>query len=174
MKALTDRYFDINLHKFWEDAETNQFTFPLWNLSGQMVGYQKYNPNTDNKKTNDPKEGRYYTFQYKNNIAVWGMESWKLSNTLFLSEGVFDAARLSYYKQSSLALLSSDISKSTKSWLKLVRKFRKVVVICDNDENLAGNKLAKYGHLHYKVESGNDLGDASDDEVAYIIEEYGK
>ncbi len=59
---LADRYFDTNLHPAWFDRAGEVVTFPMWNLSGELVGYQTYRPNGDKKKFNNPHEGRYYTY----------------------------------------------------------------------------------------------------------------
>lgn len=69
-------------------------TFPMYNLSGKLVGYQKVNPDGLKKKFNDPELSKYYSWRNKDEIAVVGMESWNYSPVLFVVEGVFDMARL--------------------------------------------------------------------------------
>mgnify|MGYP003413969690 CR=1 FL=1 len=46
---LKSRYLNTNLHRTWLDENNYLATFPLWNLSNQLVGYQKYNPKGDKK-----------------------------------------------------------------------------------------------------------------------------
>ena len=169
LQNLRSRYFDMNLHTAWVDENEGVATFPLWNLSGQLVGYQQYRPSATKKKDNHPKMSRYFTYRKNKVVGVWGLESWNLSNTLFVTEGTFDACRLTSSGFSAVALLSNDIDASTRKWIFAVKKHRPVVSICDNDA--AGLRLAKHGHLSHVVESG-DLGDASDEYVANLIKEY--
>lgn len=134
-----------------------------------MVGFQRYYPYGDKKVFNNPSVGKYYNYRGSSDVAVWGLESWNLSNTLFLTEGVFDAARLTWHGMSALAVLSNDPDKSTTRWLWTVRKIRPVVAVCDNDK--AGLKLAKYGTFSEIVE-GHDLGDASEEYVKKLVEKW--
>lgn len=169
LQHLHSRYFDTRLHTHWVDEEEGVATFPLWNLSGQLVGYQQYRPSATKKKDNHPKMSRYFTWRKNKVVGVWGLESWNLSNTLFVTEGTFDACRLTSLGYSAIATLSNDVDDSLKRWLWTVRKYRRVVTVCDNDA--AGRRLTKYGHVSHVVESG-DLGDASDEYVANLVKEY--
>lgn len=169
LQHLHSRYFDTKLHTYWVDEEEGVATFPLWNLSGKMVGFQQYRPAADKQMDNHPRDSRYFTYRKDRVVGVWGLESWSLSNTLFVTEGIFDACRLTYLGYSAVATLSNDVDDSLKRWLWTVRKSRPVVAVCDNDA--AGRRLAKYGHLSHVVESG-DLGDASDEYVANLLKKY--
>jgi len=170
LQHLDSRYLNTNLHRVWVDEAQGVATFPLWNLSGQFVGYQQYRPNADKQVKNNPRQGRYFTRVKDARVGVWGLESWRLSNTLFITEGVFDAARITYTGRfAAIALLSYDVSHTTRTWLWTVRRTRKVVAICDNDSS--GLKLAKYGHVAHVVNSG-DLGDASEQYVSCLIKNY--
>jgi hypothetical protein len=169
LEHLKSRHLDYNLHTVWLSEQELIATFPLWNLSGQMVGYQQYRPDKDKRPNNNPKHGRYFTKLKDGKVGLWGMESWNLSNTLFLTEGVFDAARLTEYKVSALAVLSSDVSESTKRWLWCVRQTRKVVCVCDNDS--AGYKLQKLGHT-FVIAEGKDIAESSDTFVQAILHKY--
>lgn len=169
LNHLHSRYFNTDLHTHWTDEEEGVATFPLWNLSGQLVGYQQYRPSANKQKDNHPKMSRYFTYRKNKVVGVWGLESWKLSDTLFVTEGTFDACRLTYLGYSAIATLSNDVDDSLKRWLWAVRKSRPVVAICDNDA--AGRRLAKYGHTSHVVES-SDLGDSSEDYVRQVIKEY--
>lgn len=169
LQHLHSRYFDTKLHTHWVDEDEGVATFPLWNLSGQLVGYQQYRPSANKQKDNHPKMSRYFTYRKNKVVGVWGLESWKLSNVLFVTEGTFDACRLTHLGYSAIATLSNDVDDSLKRWLWTVRKFRPIVTVCDNDA--AGRRLAKYGHTSHVVESG-DLGDASDEYVANLVKEY--
>ena len=177
---LLSRHVDLELHRVWYDDTDRVAVFPLWNLSGQFVGYQAYRPEASKVQKNDEK-GKYYTYRgeklfpkHCKTVAVWGLESWYLSTTLFVTEGVFDAARLTELGVSAVALLSNDPSKSTRNWLYAVRQQRHVVAVCDPGG--AGGKLAKVGHeAHVMNVPGlpdGDLGDAPDSYVQALLNEY--
>lgn len=169
LQHLHSRRLDTSLHRVWVDENEGVATFPLWNLSGQMIGYQQYRPCANKQKANHPKMSRYFTYRKNKTVGVWGLESWKLSNTLFVTEGVFDACRLTSLGYAAVATLSNDVDDSLKRWLWTVKKSRWVVAVCDNDS--AGRRLAKYGHLSHIVESG-DLGSASDEYVRNLVKNY--
>jgi len=105
---------------------------------------------------------------------VWGLEAWRLSTTLFVTEGIFDAARLTEQGMSAVAVLSNDPSTSTKNWLMCVRQMRPVVAVCDPGP--AGRKLAKVGHFAHTVNvpgmPDGDLGDAPLSYVDSLINSY--
>jgi DNA primase len=155
----------MNLHTVWVDDEERVAVFPLWNLSGQMVGYQQYRPDAGKEKKNNPKEGRYFTLRKQPTVAVWGLESFHLrSDVLFVTEGVFDAARLTEHGLPAVAALGNDPSMDVFSWLHSLG--RKVVVVHDNDK--AGLRLARFGHV--SVTTGEkDLGESSDEEVELLL-----
>lgn len=175
-----ERHVNTDLHKVWICDEERVAYFPLYNLSGQMAGCQAYRPDADKVQKNDEK-GRYYTYRGKKllpnhskTVTVWGLESWYLSTTLFVFEGIFDAARVTELGASAIAVLSNDPSTSTKNWLYCVRQTRPVVSVCDPGK--AGRKLAKVGHYSHTVNlPGNpdgDLGDASPEYVRKLVEQY--
>jgi hypothetical protein len=168
---LHSRYLDTRLHRVWLDNANCVATFPLWNLSSQLVGYQQYRPRASKERKNDPRLGRYFTKIKDGKVGMWGLESFHYSNTLFLTEGIFDAARLSYLGYAAVALLSHDVSVSTASWLNIVRASRRVVAVCDS--GIAGRRLSKYGTDYFVVEGCADLGEASDDYVRQVVKEYG-
>lgn len=180
LQHIHDRHVDTDLHFVWVDESERVAKFPLWNLSGQMVGYQAYRPDADKVQKNDQK-GRYYTYRgeklvhkHSKSVTVWGLESWRLSTTLFVTEGIFDAARLTELGMSAVAVLSNDPSTSTKNWLLCVRQMRPVVAVCDPGR--AGHKLAKVGHFAHTVNvpglPDGDLGDAPQDYVMALAKAY--
>lgn len=177
---LKIRNYDTTLHRAWLDEDNAVATFPLWNLNGQLCGYQAYRPDADKVKKNDEK-GRYYTYRGDKlfrkqckSVAIWGLESWHLSNVLFVTEGVFDAARLTNIGISAVALLSNNPDSITKNWLYCVRQMRPVVAVCDPGS--AGRKLAKVGHSAHVVnipgQPDADLGDAPKEYVDNMIKTY--
>lgn len=167
---LKSRYFNFQNHHIWIDDSNNMAIFPLWNLSGQLVGYQQYRPLLPKEPNNSPIDGRYYTYRNKDHIGVWGLESWNMSRTLFITEGIFDACRLTNHNISAIALLSNNPNDTTKKWLWSIRKFRPVFAICDNGPS--GKKLVDLSHKSYTMSNTKDLGDSTEDFVFEIIEKY--
>jgi hypothetical protein len=170
LENLKSRHFDMNVHTVWIDEDEGVATYPLWNLTGQMVGFQQYRPAATKKKDNHPRESRYFSWRKDKVVGVWGLESWNFSDTLFITEGVFDAARLTARGYSAVATLSNDVDPSLAKWLWLVGKTRSVVAVCDNDA--AGRKLAKAANRYHIMTEGKDLGDASDEYVTNFLREY--
>ena len=76
---LLDRHLDLDLHRPIIDEAAGVATFYLWNLSGQLVGYQAYRPAGEKKAQNNPKLGKYFTYKKQPTQAVWGVESLDLS-----------------------------------------------------------------------------------------------
>ena len=165
---LVDRHIDFNTHKVWVDIKEDIATFPITNLTGQLLGYQQYRRSAGKEKSNSPKEGRYFTYTKKESRGVWGLESWDFSNTLFLTEGIFDAARLTELGYSAISVLSND-PKFLSSWLYIIKANRPIVSICDAGS--AGRKLAKFGHTYHIMPDEYDLGDAPNDYVRQLIDD---
>lgn len=158
----------MNLHRPVLDESEGVATFYLYNLSGQLVGYHQYRPTADKTRHNHPKDGRYFTYRKQPTITLWGVESLYLTpKLLFLTEGVFDAARITERGFSAVAVLSNDPARELKNWLACLN--RKVIAVCDNDE--AGKKLAKFGTVAAFTEE-KDLGDSSDEFVTNFIARY--
>lgn len=168
IQHLHNRHINFDIHRVWLDNEEYMATFPLLNLSGQLVGYQQYRPLANKEKKNNPKEGRYFTYTKKDTRGVWGLESWKFSKTLFITEGIFDACRLTDKGYSAIATMSND-PKHLLNLFYIISQDRPIVAICDNDS--AGKKLAKYGTSSIIVEDG-DLGDASEKYVNELLLQY--
>ena len=158
-----------SLYTWWEHSSEYLAQFALWNLSGQMVGYYNYRPNGDKHLPNDAWNGKYFTrFQF-GLVGVWGMETWKFSNTLFVTEGLFDAARLSSHGVSAVATMSNN-PKHLTGLFKLFRSFRPVVAVCDGDS--AGKLLSKFGHVSYTMSDDHDVNSASEEEVQYVLNTF--
>ncbi len=166
---LQQRHLNLELHRPILDEDLNIATFICWNLSGQLVGYQQYNPNGNKKIFNNKLEGKYYTYRKLPTVSVWGLESLHISSgPIFLTEGIFDAARLTNLGYSALATMSNDPPKDYKNWLHLLR--RPIVAVCDNDA--AGRKLAKFGNFVEIVPEGKDLSDAPESYVRFLVNKY--
>ena len=166
---LRQRNLNLELHRPILDYEHNVCTFYCWNLSGQVVGYQQYNPLGDKKIFNSKLEGKYYTYRKLPTVVVWGVESlYQSDGVVYLTEGIFDACRMTNLGQSALAMMANNPPKDYKNWLKMLN--RPTVAVCDND--VAGMKLAKFGDYVEVVPKGKDLGDAPDDYVEYLLNKY--
>lgn len=159
---LKTRKFDSEIHKVWIDEPNSIATFPLYNLSGTLKGYQQYRPKVFDKKSNDPRKSRYYTYR-KGGFSVWGLESFHFTNQLFVLEGIFDACRLTNEGYSAIAILSSGMDKSVINFLNIVSKTREVITISDGD--IGGSRLKKRQFKNIDMPEGHDL--ASVDECFF-------
>lgn len=175
-KHLMGRGVDPTKTRVIIDEETEDSYFFLYNLSGQMVGYQKYNPNyvkTGQSNLDDPRMAKYFTWvsdeEKGKKIAVWGLESLDVMKHeyVFITEGIFDAARIQEAGYPALAVLCNNPSDSLKSWLMTLPQ--KKIVIYDNDK--AGRKLMKAGDFAYTVPSGKDANDLTPEEAKLFIQD---
>lgn len=165
---LSQRHLDFYVHpSVMIDEDERVATFFLYNLSGKIVGYQHYRPDASKERHNHPKEGRYYTYRNKGEVAVFGLETLSFhQDVLFVVEGIFDATRLTKYQVPCIATLSNDPNRDLRNWI--LSLGRKIVAVCDSGK--AGKKLAKVGDMVYTVPEG-DLGDAPEEYVLSLIEE---
>ena len=74
---------------YWQDTSNQLITFPLWTITGQLVGYQQYDWRSNKLRNNNPK-GRYWTYRRKDVLTAWGLEYFNLSeiNELYVCEGI--------------------------------------------------------------------------------------
>lgn len=169
---LKHRKMNVYLHRPFLNVDTA--TFLLYNLSGQIVGYQTYNPTKNKTRKNDPRDGKYYTYRTKPHIAIWGLESLyfvERTGCVFLTEGLFDAARLTWEGLPAFALLSNNPNKDTRNFLKLL-PYNKVSV---PDAGRSGKYFKRLGNKVEMLPEGvDDLGDAPDDFVLYLKRKYTK
>jgi hypothetical protein len=151
----------------------------LYNLSGQLIGFQQYNPN----KPKDHYKGefgrdvvKYYTYVSKQgtgkdaHIAVWGLQNIDLDRDkeIWITEGIFDATKLVNAGLPALAALTSTPSKQLKQWFQLTGK--KIIAILDSDD--AGSKLKSAAHVSYVTPKPyKDLGEMSQEEVNSFVKD---
>lgn len=173
LSHLKERGIDVTKTRPIIDEETQDVFFFLYNLSGQLVGYQKYNPNyekTGQNKLTDPKLAKYFTWvteegNVKKN-AVWGLESIKLTDKfMFITEGIFDAARIHEAGYPSISVLGNNPSPGIKSWLNTLPQ--KKIVIADND--IPGRRLKLLGDYSFNTEVGKDINDLSVEEAKIFL-----
>ena len=161
---LKERGIDPDKTKVIIDEESGDSFFFLYNLSGQIVGYQKYNSKYPKVGQNKLDTGmtKYYNWVTSEDkskmIAVWGLETYKITDKyLFITEGNFDIARAHEAGYSGIAVLCNDPSLQVSYWLKTLPQIK--IVIYDNDK--AGQKLKKLGDYSFSTQSGKDLNDLS-------------
>ena len=165
---LTARHVNVELHRPFIDETEGIVTFLLFNLSGQIVGTQQYRPSASKERKNDPRTGRYFTRKSSRTLAVFGLESLHLNpNVLFVTEGIFDAVRLTSVGMPAIAALSNNPTSDLLNFLHCLN--RTIVVVCDCDT--AGRALAKFGDVVITLKE-KDLGDASQDTVDALVRRF--
>lgn len=153
---LRNRWFNPALYRgVWIEPDVS-VTVAMWNFSGQMVGYQKYEPGAPRLHTNQPGT-RYFTWFGENKIGVWGLETvdWR-GGDLFLTEGIFNASRLHWHGLQAVAVISNN-PKHLRGWMSLLPHRR--IAALDGDP--AGIKLAKHAHQSVQMPPGEDVGSLS-------------
>lgn len=171
---LKKRGIDVNKTRVLIDEKTDDVYFFLYNFSGQMVGYQKYNPHykkVGQNNLDDPRLTKYFNWVseegYGRKIAAWGIESLKFTDKyIFVTEGIFDIARIHECGYPGIAALCNNPSDSFKSWLATLPQ--KKIVIYDNDK--AGKKLIPLGDYAFSVDGHKDINDLSVDEAKIFID----
>lgn len=167
---LANRNMDVSLYSgVWFGDEV--VVFGLWNLMGQLVGYQQYRPYAPKTQSNDPRLGRYYTLCSKQGgrgiVTAWGLETVKPDKPVLLCEGIFDACRLHKVGIPALAVLGSD-PVHLEEWLNLFAQ--PLVSVVQGDA--AGKKLAKYGGTGVLLPPGHDVGSLSDEDFYRIFNRF--
>lgn len=168
VRHLEERHLDLALHRPALDHVESTATFFLWNLSGQMVGFQQYRPGANKMVHGDARLARYFSCVGRHTVAAWGLESLDLTpGVVFITEGIFDAARLTRRGVSALAVLSNDPNTDVKNWLRCLP--RRVIAVCDNDA--AGRRLARCGDVAVST-PGKDLGESPEEFVSDLIRRF--
>lgn len=133
---LLQRGLDLrNYSSVYVSEEEYSATFLLWNLSGQLVGYQEYRPLGSKKEKKDLSKMKYRTQVGQGfHQPVWGLESiLPTTKQIFLVEGIFDAAKLHQAGVSALAIFSSGSSRQLAQFLNLLPY--RLISILDNDDS---------------------------------------
>jgi hypothetical protein len=152
---LRSRWFDPSRYSgVWIEPERS-LTVAIWNFSGQMVGYQKYEPAAPRLHKNQVNT-RYHSWFGENKIGVWGLETVQPGGKLFITEGIFDCCRLHWHGLQAVAVIAND-PKHLRNWLSLLP--HRVIAVCDGDA--AGRKLAKYADQVVHMPAGQDVGSVS-------------
>ena len=160
-KHLEDRGFPTDA-KIFIDTEGDIAYFPLYNLSGKLVGYQKYNPKGTKGKRGPSEDPKYKNIVTKENpekgvsyTALYGLETLDKRPFVFVVEGVFDAAKLMQLKLPVVAVLANDPKKLRNFFFVLQKK-----VIAWIDRDKAGRKLRNLADYFIETpEPYKDLGE---------------
>ncbi len=135
---LKERGMNPKLYSYSKSYSASCVTFFLYNLTGQIVGYHQYRPLKTEKKVNNSKTGRYFTFLPKKTNGLFGIELLDYSKkNLYIVEGVFKAANLHRLGYNAIAVLTSSPAHHT-AFLKVLKQTFNVIAIGDND---GGGKL---------------------------------
>lgn len=173
---MQDRNFNVKLYsQVWIDESNKRVTFPLWNLSGQLIGYQQYAPNKKRVSGGKNKEEqKYFTYVTKIDrrveLAVWGLETLNPKlRTIYLVEGIFKACRLHNYGLNSLALLGNN-PLHLKTWLHTLGY--KLIALCDGD--IAGQELTKFGDESLSLCKNQYLDDFTEYDLYLLLNQLGE
>ena len=164
VQHLKDRHLNTSIYTGLCVGESVT-VFPLWNLSGQMVGYQQYRPNGSKCERRNPKLGKYFTRISKSALTAWGLDSLDQSDRrIYLLEGVFKACRFHNLGMNALATLSNNPVHLT-GWLRSLGY--ELYSVCDGD--VAGSKLMKYGDKGIELPNGAYVDDMTPSEFAKFV-----
>lgn len=166
---LESRFMSIDIHRPYIDEENQLAYFWIYNVTGQLVGYQRYNPTGDkNYKTGNPK---YHTYGALNTLRVWGLETVKKDDSvIFATEGIFDVCRLTRHGLSGIATMTNSPTSDFLNWKYMMN--RKFVLISDND--VAGKLLQKcFSYVEVVPNGYKDLGECPEEYVTYLRSKYG-
>jgi DNA primase len=158
---------DPSLYRYSKCYKTNKVTFLLYNLSGQIVGYQHYRPLVEEKGVkNNPKLGRYFTKLPRATIGVFGLECLNPNDSrVFIVEGIFKAGVLHRLGYNAIAVLGAD-PKPLQGWFKALRGRYTLYAIGDADE--AGKRLVEI--VGNGFQSPKDLDEMTDEDIMELIE----
>lgn len=177
IEHLKERHLDISLYSSIEIVEElEQAYFYLYNLSGQIVGFQCYSPLKPKRLKAEDIYRRYYTYitkEYKSiKATAFGLEilDLKKDKVIFLVEGVFDAVRLHKLGFQALALLGSDALRLREQLLLLGCT---LIPVCEGDE--AGQKLQKLATSKEVIflPEGEDVSSLEHKELVAIFKKFG-
>ncbi len=161
------------------DTEENLAYFTLFNLSGKLVGYMRYNPVGYKARGKWRKETtllKYKTVVTKENdernishLALYGLHTLDERPFVFVVEGIFDAVKLETLKLPVIATLTND-PKKLKNFFFILSQTKDIIAWLDRD--VSGKKLRKIAkHVIVTPEPYGDLGDMPNEEVKGAVGE---
>ena len=136
--------FDQDEGVAWVDYEGEVVTFPLWNLSGQLVGYQKYSWDKPKSNKVNPIDQKYFTRLPKGTLGFYGLDLLPLGylGPIYLVEGIWEALVGWFFGIPCIAILGvvkKGVDSSKLTWLNTLPN--EIIPLCQNDD--AGRCLAK-------------------------------
>lgn len=121
------------------DEENRVATFYLYNLTGQIAGYQQYRPEGTKANNNDPRDGKYFTRAGFQKNVVFGLEFLNPDDPrMFVTEGIFKAAVLHRLGYNAIAVLGGT-PKPLRPWFFAMEGNFRMIGIGDPDAT--GQKL---------------------------------
>jgi hypothetical protein len=138
--------------------------FPLFSPIGVFIGHQRY---FWRKGKNRGNIGRYLTTildPYKQ-VACYGWDNCRGFGPLFVTEGIFDAIRVSNCWVDCVACLCNNPSKQLKWLLKQIAGNRRLIALTDRDN--AGEKLGGWCDESYLPAHGYDDYNAMSHDVCF-------
>lgn len=149
VQNLIERGMDPYRRDIIIDKETNNATFLIYNLHGQLIGYQRYNPLGDKKHFFDEDDiVKYFTWIGNDSVkgkklACWGLDSIKPSTKiLYITEGIFDANMVQKTGRACVALMTGTPSPQMVQFLNLL-PYKKIAIM-DNDEGGSKSHFSKF------------------------------
>jgi hypothetical protein len=173
MEHLKSRRLSHKLYSgMWLDEEENVATFGMWNLSGQLVGFQQYRPLADKGHRPKPSDMRYFNIAGKvdkcSKLLAFGVELLdQKQRVLFLAEGVFDVVPLHNRNVNALATMANN-PKHLASWLRTLGYY--LVALCEGDS--AGQKLANVADESVYLPEGKDPAEMSEEWFDELVKKY--
>jgi hypothetical protein len=148
-----------------DDIDMSSVTFYLHNLSGQLVGYQRYTPAFTKCKSNNPAMSRYYLFCRTGVTAVFGLEQLDPSKPdLFLTEGIIKAAVLHRLGYNAISVMTC-APKPMVEWIRLMRTQYNIFAIGDGDRG--GRLLVDI--VGTGIQTDIDLDEMPDEDIISMI-----
>lgn len=171
-QELLNRGLDPDKINVIIDEDSQVATFLLYNMSGQIVGYQTYRPGRPKVGQGiSPEMAKYFTHVTSagrsKKIAVWGIEHVNPEDSrLYVAEGIFDAIKIVNTGRSAIAILTRN-PKFVKDWFQILNM--QIVGMLDNDEPSRSDVkrgLWEYvDEVHFTPDPYGDLGDMPQQEV---------
>lgn len=155
------------------DEENNTATFMLFNLSGQMVGYQQYRPdrpkNTSGGRAGgyNPYEMRYFTKIDRERFGFFGFPQLNPEDrTLYVVEGLFDACALHSLGKNAIAVLCNN-PKPMREQIQVLGY--NTVAVCDGGRE--GRRLANVCNKSVTCPEGEDPSSMTEEALLNLIGE---
>jgi hypothetical protein len=159
-------YVDNYKHVFLDEQQL-VVSFPLYTLTGKLVGFQYYRPFADPKQNKaHPELGKYFPDVNEFDVPLWGTEKYDPhQQTCYLVEGIFDAVRFHNLGLNCLAVLCNN-PKHARAQLKALGC--RLVAVCDND--VPGRKLAGFADNFIICDGAKDPGDMTEQELTKFLQ----